>query len=644
MNVNAKSTRTRFGPFELDRSSGELLKFGRRVRLQDQPFQILLLLLDRAGEVISREELQQRLWRGDTFVDFEHGLNNAIKRLREALGDSAEKPRYVETLPRRGYRFVGELWPEESVPETQSGGEDRHDAIPVIIPVQRGRPFPRWKTILSTTAALSFLLIVGVGARPHAPVTPTIRSIAVLPLEDLSGNPSQGYFAEGLTDALTAELGQVGSLRVVSRTSAKRYRKTAMSIPQIARELNVEAVVEGSVACEKDHVRVTAQLIQGSTDRNLWANSYDRKLGDVLTLESQVALDIAKQVAATLTPGENTRLSRKRLVDPVAYDHYSQALFYAQQLNQADNDRAIDLLERAIAIDPQFALAYSAIAYEYRTRGTELNRGGDEWARKAFVAAEKCIALDPELADCYVSRATLLWTDANHFPHESAVVDLKHALSLNANSDEAHHQLANIYNHVGLLQEAEDQIKKAEELNPSNPGARFRFAINLIYQGRYEEALTRIGSSQNFMPSLWAYQTAFALIQLGRRDEAAALMKQSENNDKTETAALLRSMEAVLAASAGDNRKAQQEIAEAITMGSGFQHFHHTEYGIASAYALMNRHTEALRWLRRAADDGFPCYPLFVRDRNLANLRQDPQFLAFMSELQSRWQHYRDTL
>ncbi len=638
MAVTLDAARIRFGPFELDRRSGELLKFGRKIRLQEQPFQILCLLLEQPGQVITREQLQQKLWPADTYVDFDHGLNNAIKRLREALNDSADKPRYVETLPRRGYRFVADIMPVAITSESPA------QPIPAAIVVP-ARPYPRSRRSPVMIAAVTLLVIVLISwltVRSHTPAPPPIRSIAVLPLENLSGDPGQKYFADGLTDALTTELAQIASLRVVSRTSANHYRNSGLPIPQIAHDLHVDAIVEGSVARERDHVRVTAQLIRGATDHHLWANSYDRQVGDVLALQSHIAGEIARQVAATLTPDERARLSRAQTVDPNAYDLYLQARFYAQELNRTDNDRAIDLLERAIARDPQFAPAYSAIAYEYITRGTELTHDSDEWTRKAFVATQKCIELDASLADCYVSRAMVLWRTANHFPHDAAIADLKHALVLNPNSDEAHHEIANIYNHIGLLDKAEEHIKMAEMLNPANPGTRFRIAINLIYQGRYEEALTRIRDSQKFMPSLWAYQTAFALNQLGRHDEAAALMRESETLDQTETAALLRSMEAVLAAASGDHRRAEQNIRDALRMGSGFQHFHHTEYAVASAYALMKRRRRALFWLKHAAADGFPCYPLYARDPDLANLRSDPDFIAFLNDLRQQWQNYRE--
>jgi TolB-like protein/DNA-binding winged helix-turn-helix (wHTH) protein len=639
---------TQFGPFELDLKSGELSRLGRKVRLPGQSFQILEVLLARAGDVVTRDELHQRLWPANTYVDFEHGLNNAIKRLREALGDSAEKPRYVETLPRKGYRFIGEIKPPAfpSARVIASPAPESPSPLPFTLPLDeppRSRQL-RSFLLISGTLITAAAIIVFFSLREHFRTAPPIHSIAVLPLDNFSGDANQNYFANGITDAITTQLAQVSSLRVTSRTSAGKYHHGTTSVPQIARDLKVDAVVEGSAERQGDHVRVTAQLVRASNDQHLWAKSYDRKLGDVLTLESEVAKDIAVHVKAALTPGEETRLSRVDSVNAAAYDLYLQGKYYSQHLYKPDNDRSIALLEQSIAADPEFAPAYAAISYEYRTRGTELDRNDENAREKAFVATQKCIELDPEMGDCYTARATLIWNYANHFPNAAAVADLKHALALSPNSDEAHQQLANIYNHIGLLDKAREQFEKAEALNPANPGTRFRIGVNLLYAGRYEDALTSIRDSRRFLPSLWAYQTSFAMYQLGRRKEAADFLRGSPQDDHADTASLIRGMEAILAASNGDRHLAVAKIAEAIRLGSGYQHFHHTEYAIASAYSLMNEHEEALLWLKRAAEDGFPCYPLYARDKDLDNLRTDPRFLAFLGALHDQWQHNSSTL
>src|SRR5256712_4849474 len=258
----------RFGDFELDQDTGELRRGGVKIRLQEQPLQMLQILLEQPGKVVAREELQKRIWSSDPFVDFDHGINNAIKRLREALADIAETPRYIETLPRRGYRFIADT----------------------DVPVQ------------ATVGRIQFL--------------------AVLPLENLSRDPEQEYFADGLTEALITDLAQISALRVTSRTSVMRYKGTNKPVPQIARELQVDAVVGGSILHAGDRVRITAHLIHGADDRHLWADSYERDLRDILSLQNQVAQAIADQIKVTLTPEEHARLASSRTVDPEAYQLY----------------------------------------------------------------------------------------------------------------------------------------------------------------------------------------------------------------------------------------------------------------------------------------------------------------------------------
>jgi len=259
----------RFGVFEVDLHAGELRKGGIRIKLQEQPFRLLQMLLERPGEIVSRDELRSRIWPADTFVDFDQGLNNAIKRLREALSESAETPRFIETIPRRGYRFIGE---------------------------------PR-------------------GDR-------RIESLAVLPLENLSGDPEQEYFADGLTEALISRLAKIRLLRVVSRTTAMHYKGVRRPLSEIAQDLQVDAVVEGTVLRSGTRVRISAQLIEARTDTHLWAESYDEDLRDVLELQSDVAWAIAREIQVKLTPEEKAQLERAHPVDREAYEAYLRGRYH----------------------------------------------------------------------------------------------------------------------------------------------------------------------------------------------------------------------------------------------------------------------------------------------------------------------------
>ena len=334
----------RFGVFELDLRSGELQKQGRKIRLEGQPVQVLICLLENPGELVTREELHRKLWPADTFVNFEHGLNAAVKRLRQALNDSADNPRFVETLPRRGYRFIAPTVDVSGdgsavnvaaavteVPATRDLPEARdHDQVDLSekTVLYLHRRWPRaWKT-----SGVGLLVALGIFAvwilRPGNHPPPVIRSLAVLPLENLSGDASQDYFSDGMTDELITELGQISELRVISRTSVMTYKGAHKSLPQIARDLNVDSVVEGTVLRSGNQVRITAQLILAAADKHLWARSYDGEMGDTLTLQKQVARSIAAEIRIELTPHEQAALKNGTRVSPEAYDAYLKGRYF----------------------------------------------------------------------------------------------------------------------------------------------------------------------------------------------------------------------------------------------------------------------------------------------------------------------------
>src|SRR5215468_2916959 len=298
-NYGSSRTIVRFGEFELDQEALELRRDGTKIRLQKQPLQVLQILLEQPGKIVPRECLQRRIWPNDTFVDFDHGTNNAIERLRKALGDAAETPQYIETLPRQGYRFIGKIERE----------------------------------------------------------APRMRSLAVLPLEDLAHDP-QEYFAEGMTEALITTLAKIGELRVVSRTSAMLYKGVRKPLREIAKELGVDAIVEGTVLREGDRVRITAQLIDAFTETHLWADSYERDLGNMLALQSELAQAIAHNIRVKLTPQEKALLEQERPVDPEAYETYLKGRYYWNRRSGEGLGKSVPYFQQAIAKDPTYAAAY----------------------------------------------------------------------------------------------------------------------------------------------------------------------------------------------------------------------------------------------------------------------------------------------
>jgi TolB-like protein/DNA-binding winged helix-turn-helix (wHTH) protein/Tfp pilus assembly protein PilF len=643
----------RFGPFEVDFRAGELLKNGRRIRLQDQPLQVLALLLEHPGETVTREELHQKLWPNDTFVDFDHGVNNAINRLRETLCDSPENPRYIETLPRRGYRFISRV-EREGIPDLGTAQENSLVAQSLeqagsVTTLHASLSSWRTRRIVFGTAVLVLSSLLGLavsvwkGKFSGSAHAMRIEAIAVLPLENMTGDPAQEYLVDGMTDALTTHLAQMQGIRVISRTSAIHLKGTKKALPEIAKELHVDAVLEGSVSRSNDVMHVNAQLIYAPGDRHIWARSYEGATSNLSAMESEIANDIAHKIGVEAA-GSSNHLSRAAAVNPEAYDLYLRSEPYYGLETREANDQAIRLLEKSVEIDPQFAAGYAALATAYRTRAFSVEINEPKWMEKANAAVVKALALDPNLAEGYVSRGYLLWSRANGWSHQRAVSDYRHALELNPNLAEAHHQLANVYNHVGVLDKADEEIKKAVAVDPLNTGIRYRVGINLLYQGKYDESLVELRDSEKFLPPFWAFQTSFALQHIQRQQEAQEKVDRYLKATPLDRGGSLTAMQALLAADAGNALLAEGKILEAIAKGKGYQHFHHVTYAAASAYALLNKREQALQYLRLTADDGFPCYPLFEHDSNLDHLRDDPGFLSFLAEQKKQWEYFREHL
>ena len=480
-------------------------------------------------------------------------------------------------------------------------------------------------------------IMVTTGAEPVR-----IRSLAVLPLANMSRDPRQEYFADGMTEELITRLAHIGEVRVISRTSSMHFKGTTKTLPEIARELNVDGIIEGSVRRAGDRVRVTAQLINVATDEHVWAESYERNMGDVLVLQSEVARAIAREIQVKLTPQERARLGKARAVDPEAYDLYLRGRLRLEKLNKLDNETGTQLLERAVARDPTFAAAYAELARGYVNRFyyfvPEEQKALEE---KAQIAVEKALAADPDLADGYIARGVLLWTPARRFPHEEAAREFRRALALNPNSYEAQYWLAQVYRHIGLLEEALQAARKAEALNPSAPIPLYQVALALLVQGQYEQALPlllRIRPEENPIPV--GPHIAWTLFQLGRTDEAWSKIEAALKDDPGDPGGLFASVQALILAAAGQETKAEEKIRGAAEKRD-FGHFHHTAYWIACAYARMHKPDQALQWLKEAAETGMPCYPMFESDPNLNPLRRNDGFRSFMQKLKKQWNAYK---
>src|SRR6202795_3800747 len=402
MEVPAEPKRfVRFGEFELDIRTAELRSNGNTVVLQEKPFRVLVALLQKPGDMVSRQDLASHVWPAGADLDFELSLNKAVNRLREALNDSAEQPRFIETLPRKGYRFIGPLEPGAAI------GPSVPEAMVQTKLAPTGHPGKVFILPITVSAVLivAGILIWNSAFRKPTPGPQSIRSLAVLPLENLSGDPSQDYFADGMTDELITSLGQLPSLRVISRTSVIQYKGTRKPLPQIARELKVDAIVEGTAVRAGSRVRITAQLIKASTAEHLWAKSYEGDMQDLLGLQAQVANAIAEEIRLKFTTPRQS-VAGQRPVNSEAYEAYLKGRYFWNRRDGGGLEKALEYYQRAVQLDPGYAPAYAGLAQSYvLLAGSRANILDNTVKGKA--AAEHALQLDPSLAEAHTALALL---------------------------------------------------------------------------------------------------------------------------------------------------------------------------------------------------------------------------------------------
>jgi TolB-like protein/DNA-binding winged helix-turn-helix (wHTH) protein/Flp pilus assembly protein TadD len=617
----------RFDDFKLEVRAGELRKRGVRLRLQGQPLQVLAVLLNRAGEVVTREELRSEIWSADTFVDFDHSLHNAIARIREALGDSAETPRYIETLPRRGYRFIAPVEREEAQVPLFSGESVRPGEVPVAPGLGKHRALVT--TFLTLLVIALAVWLPRTGTHP-ASAAPRLNSIAVLPLSNLSGDPSEEFFADGMTDQLITDLAKVGSLRVVSRTSVIRYKGTKKGLPEIARELNVDAIVEGSVIRSGQRVRVTAQLLQAPTDRHLWAETYDRDLGDVLKLQGEVADAIAQQVRAQLTPQQQAQLRRADVVNPAAYDSYLKGrLYFTTEFTKPSSlKKAQQNFEESIQKDPNFALAYAGLAdtYVFLAYSGALQR--DPAYRSAKEALAKAQELDDSIGEAHDTLGVLSWRfDWNW---DAAEREFNRAIALAPSYSCAHEDRAIFLGFIGRRDEALAEIAKINQLDYSFSSAGSETATYYVLRD-YPELIEASRRSLLLEPNDWSqhYFLGLGYEATGKLREAISEYQkalQLSDDAQRPAVALAHALSA-----AGEKAKADKILRDLERKSKGIPV---PPYTMATLYANLGDSDEAFEFLEKAYSEKSLDLSFWLKsDLLLDSLRPDPRFQSLLRRI-----------
>ena len=551
---------TRFGVFEVDPQAGELRKSGVKVKVQDQPFQVLTALLERPGQLVSRDELRQRVWAADTFVDFDRGLNKAMNRLRDVLGDPAENPTFIETVPRRGYRFI-------------------------------------------------------------ARVERRISSIAILPLENLSGDPTREYWADGLTDELITHVAKIVDLRVISRTSAMRFKHSPKSLMEIGRELGVDALVEGSVVLSDRKVRISVQLVDLSTDQHLWADSYERELGDVVSLQHQIARVIARQIQARLTPEQEARVAKGRAVNPEAYDAYLRGRFFWAKRTEDGLEKSFACFKQAIEMAPTYSAAYAGLADSYLMLGIFGTRSPHDFCPKARVAAEKALELDDTLAEAHTSLAGVRSLYDWDWP--GAEREYRRALELNPNYAVAHQWYASLLSGLGRHDEALTEVLRARELDPLSLVINAFVGFIHTRARRFDQAIEACAKAIDLDPNN-PFGRWILARSLDAGDQLREALSQSEQavtlsgNKDPFTAHL-----GYASARMGDRQRAC-DVLDQLRERSKTEYV--SPYHFALIYTALNQRDLAFEWLEKAFQERTARLTGELSERVFDPLRSDPRF------------------
>jgi TolB-like protein/DNA-binding winged helix-turn-helix (wHTH) protein len=631
------SQRVAFDRFELDLRSGELLKDGRRLRLQAQPFQLLAFLLEHPGEVVTREQICRKLWRADTFVDFDHSLGTAVNKIREALNDSADHPRFVETMPRRGYRFIGTLnssngsraLESESAPPDAYAGvtiesvDNGMQATSVPTLQESGERSSRVKIVLLVMVCLAALLLSTViffrriGDYHLATRAASIHSIAVLPLENLSGNPAQDYLADSMTDELITQLARIKGLRVISRTSVMQFKGVHRPLKDIARELGVDRILEGSVLNSDGRVRVTVQLVHAASDTHVWAQSYIRDSRDLLLLQQELAENVAKEVHSAALP---PKPSRK--IAPEAHDAYLRGRY---NWFMGSNETVRESFEKAIQLQPDYAAAYSGLSDYYTAGAVEGSLVPRDALPKGETLAQKALQLDDSIAEAHNSMAaTYLFYRWNW---KEAEKESRRAIELNPNFAEAYHLYAYVLLAMNRTDEAVAAQRTSQELDPfARPWA---LGYVLDCAGKYEEASSELRQRIEALPMDGSlhYELAQSLLIQGKEKESVEQFAEALRLGGEEKPA----EEVLMASKKGGNRGVEKWRLAPLKQTARKRYVSPLEF--ASAYARLGQNDEAFQWLEKAYDDHVPKLVRIQHNIDLNSVHDDPRYQALVKRI-----------
>jgi TolB-like protein/DNA-binding winged helix-turn-helix (wHTH) protein/Flp pilus assembly protein TadD len=639
----------RFGLYEVNERTGEIRKDGRSLKLRGRPFDILVCLLRRGGDVVTRDELRQQLWPADTFVDFDHGLNSAMNRLRDALRDSAENPRFIETLPRRGYRFIAPISIAQTAPAALAADSAAISVDPNAAPVAAGAPptglelaqpeparvvisRPSWIVLGLGVAALTAAVVVAlVYLRVARNLTPTSSkmTLAVLPFENVNADAEQDFFSAGITDEMIAELGKLDPehLGVIARTTTRLYKDAKKTVGEIRKELGVDYVLEGSVRRAGSRVRITAQLVDAATMTNLWAERYDRDVSDVLAIQSEVAMKIAQSLALALNRPQAQTVQQTSFP---AYELCLRGKFFRAQATEDGIRKAIDYFQRAIAADPAYAPAHSGLADCYRLLGApgwEVEQPAD-LLRRAKAGAERALALDPQSSEAHaVLSMVKLDYDWDRQGSEREVLE---AIRLNPSSVQAHQYYSATLTTMGRFEDAIREAQRAKELDPLSAISGTTLAIRYWYAGRIDDAVREFQKTLETSPEFGVAHWGLAQCYRAKGDARREIEELQRAVALSGNSAYMRAHLAFGYATSSDRARAEsiRRELEAEARGRYASPYHAALIGVG----LGNR-SAMMEALERAFADRSGWMMFLPVEPEFEGVRQTPEFQRLLARV-----------
>ena len=604
----------RFGAFEVDLSAREIRKSGMRLRLQGQPLQILLLLLESPGQVVSRDLIREQLWAADTFVDFEHSLNTAIKKLRQTLGDDADNARFVETLPRRGYRFIAPVTVDLGQPE-----RDTESKTAVSFGVTQASRWPETKTLTMFVALAAVLAVLIVGGRAYiGGVSDRIDSIAVLPFVNGSGDPNVEYLSDGLTESLINTLSELPHLTVMSRSSVLRYGEGHTDPQTAGRDLKVQAVLTGRVVQHGDDLSISVELLRVENNSHIWGGEFNRKVSEILAIQDVLSRDISDKLRRKITGEEEKRLAKRSTTNPEAYRRYLKGRYFAEKFTKDGVNKGIEYFRQAIDLDPNYALAYDGLAFAYSDGEDDFFLSPRDSIPEATEAAKKALELDDTLSEAHLEMGKVhYWYD---YDWNAAKTELRRAIELGPNYAPAHAYYGWYLVSVGRFPEGIEESKRAQELDPLSIQTNSIAAQNFYFAHRYEEAIDLFGKTLEMDPNYWFAHMFLGLSYEASGDLPRAIAECQRARDIETTIPWPRAVLAHAYATSGRKREAEQ-ILKQLKDRSGQSYV--PAYNFAEIYIGLGDKEQALASLEKAYAD---------RSMLLTFLKVDPEFDSLRSD------------